>query len=513
MKKKNLLIISLCIMMIVGGIIVFIDQFDSLSNNENEDEWKSKPILEVHIEESDNLSEVIELKLSIEENELELYSNGLKVTGILDNEDFNYLCDNFESPILDLSEAIFMEREIKCRLGVNEPPFYDGPPIRMVMLPIANDEYYNLPEDFFAKMKLLEYVDMRYVNNVNTDTFYDTIIKEIVFSDRFILMNPFSESNKIISIDISGVYMFDCEAFAHSSIKEITILNNEPPIIFSIYGVRKMTGTKSMTFIYPDTEAWDGFKEELLRWGYEGKIKRIPYEEQESKKLLSLHLTEEEDLSEIFHEQYNEEKYRNGIKVTGIMDNEDFQFLCSGHDILVLDLSEAVFSEEKITCTLGSRPPSEERLSLEIVILPQSKGEYYALEDGFFAGLEQLEYVDMRYVGNTGNETFSKSNVQVVLLSDAVQIGSSAFSEAENLYRIDISGISELNSESFRNSMIGNIIILRQEPPIIIGSLDELRSGEYIRIYYPDTEAWDEFEQLLENHGYKKFITRIPYEE
>ena len=467
--------------------------------------WKSSKRLEIHLNKEDDLGEIIEeIKRSGSQKENELYKKGLTVTGVIDNEDFAYLCESFYKPILDLSEAVFMEKEIQCIFGTTTPPYYDGKPTEKIILPKAYYGYYELPYGFFNNMRYLEYVEMQYVQNMGTRAVYGSTVEKVVFSDNFILSAIFTKRAKVKAVDISGASVIYMYALEDSSLEKIKILQEYPPELIGF----TILPNKKLTITFPTTEEWDGFEQELLDKGFEGKVKRVPYKEWERRELVALLLDNDDNLKETY--QSSDSKYLggNGLKVIGTMDNEDFEFLCENFSGKVLDLSEAIFSGNEISCQLKNRK------NVKKIILPQAQDKNYSLPEGFLSNIKELDTVDMSNVGYIGKGTFSNSSVSKIILSDYFRLSEGAFEGMTVPIKIDISGVYEIERTAFNKSNIEMITIMSKEPPVIKAESDiGFELPEYTIFVYPDTEEWDGFEQVLRENGYLGLIRRDPFEE
>jgi len=467
--------------------------------------WKSSKRLEIHLNKEDDLGELIEnIKSQGAEKEKILYQKGLTITGIIDNIDFKYLCDYFNSPILDLSDAVFMEEEITCIFGESEPSYSSGKIIEKIILPKAYYEYYDLPMNFFNRMNHLEYVEMKYVKKIGALAFYGSTVKEVAFSDYFVLEAKFNMRASVKILEVSGAYEMQMYSLGGSSLKELIILRREPP---KLIGVLREE-SEEVTITYPNTVEWDNFEQELRDKGFEGKINRIPYKEWERAPLLELTLNEESNLKNIYESNYDKELSGNGLKIIGTIDNDDFEFLCDNFNGEVLDLSKAVFVGDEIDCQLKNRK------NIKKIVLPQAQEEYYGLVEGFLSDIKELDSLDMSHVGYIKRGTFSKSSVNKITFSDSFRLGAGAFEGMISPIKIDINGVYEIERTAFKNSNIEMITIMSKEPPVIIVESDTgIELPEYTIFVYPDTVEWDGFEQVLSENGYIGLIRRDPFEE
>ena len=473
-------------------------------SKEPENDWKETETLKVHLTEEDNLGEIIEeIKRNGSEKEKELYKSGLTVTGVIDNEDFEYLCKRFRSPILDMSEAVFMEKEIQCIFGRDAPPFSGTAPIEVIVLPRAYYGSYNLPYGFLAHMKELVYLDMKFVREMETGALYGSTMKKVIFSDNMILSVSLRKDSLVREIDASGAYKIHSFSFSKTSLREIIVLRDEPPEMID----KSSGGSKGVTVTYPNTEEWDGFEQELRDRGFQGKVKRVSYKEWERKELMELTLDKDDSLEETYQNSYIKYLSGNGMKVTGIIDNEDMRFLCENFKGEVLDLSGAVFIGEEVKCQL------ENRGKIKKIILPQAQKEYYDLSEGFLSNIKELDSVDMSSVDYIGKGTFSNSKVNKIVFSDSFCLGEGTFKDMITPIKIDISGVYEIERTAFNNSSIEMITIMREEPPVIKAERDiGFELPEYTIIVYPDTEEWDGFEEVLRENGYTGLVRRDPFE-
>ena len=503
MKRWEFVVaVTSCVITVLVFIFLAVN---SLVTKYEEENWKSTERLEVHLNKEDDLGELIEnIKSQGTEKEKKLYRKGLTITGIIDNIDFKYLCDYFNSPILDLSDAVFMEEEITCIFGESEPPYSSGKIIEKIILPKAYYEYYDLPMNFFNRMNHLEYVELKHVKNIGALAFYGSTVKEAVFSDYFVLEAKFNMRASVKILEVSGAYEMQMYSLGGSSLKEMIILRCEPP---ELIGVLREE-SEEVTITYPNTVEWDNFEQELREKGFEGKVKRVSYKEWERQLLLELPLGNEENLKDIYQENYNKELSGNGLKIIGTIDNEDFEFLCEVFNGEVLDLSEAIFDGDEISCQIKNRK------NIKKIVLPQAQEEHYGVVEGFLSNIKELDTVDMSNVGYIKRETFLGSSVKKIIFSDSFRLGAGAFEGMISPIKIDISGVYEIERTAFNNSNIEMITIRSKEPPVIIMESDTgIELPEYTIFVYPDTKEWDGFEQVLKENGYIGLVRRDPFEE
>ena len=500
MRKKEITKFLLFSML----VFYFVIMFWLMIQKNYESTWKSKQLLEIHLVAEDSLEEMIEEIKANKSDEYILYQNGLKVTGVIDEKDFEYLCEGFNSPILDMAEAVYIEKDIKCDFSDN-PPYSKVSKVKIILMPKAYYGSYSVPGGLFALMEELEYADIRYVDNVKKEMFYRTGIVEVVFPEEYILEAVFGKTSSLKELDISGATEINLDGFTESSIKKIIILKTFPPKLSGdFYNINE--NSKQMTIVIPNSSSWDAFEQELKGRGYEGKFERVPYENDE--KLLVMHLEEGERLRDKYYEVFDRENYLNGIKITGTIDDEDFKFACEVFDQAVLDLSEAVFIGEEISCKLKNK------INIKEIMLPQAQDKNYNLPESFLRNMKELDIVDISNVGYIGKGTFSNSSVNKIIFSDSFRLGEGAFEGMIFPIKIDISGVYEIERTAFNESNIELITIMSKEPPEIKAERSiGFELPEYTIFVYPDTEEWDGFEQVLRENGYIGLIRRDPFEE